>query len=171
MHQREYRFWVYLLSNRSHMFSMRKRMRSFVKQFLLCLISPGIFCLAQHEQSTDHVRSALAQQGFSGELDGKIGIHLIGALNCGTNRLQVYFYEWEEANPPGKAVHSISRILLFSGKDQYLGSYVVSDRPTTLTSDALKFEYPEDAGNTIRCTQNKPPRKVLLNGELQEFAK
>jgi len=61
--------------------------------------------------------------------------------------------------------------VLLSGGNHYIGSYVVADRPSSIDRRSLRFDYPEQSGNTIKGDSNGPPKQVLLNGELQILAK
>jgi len=119
--------------------------------------------------SSAKLKKELAAQSFTGVLEGDVRFTALGALHCGTNSLQVVFYEWHESSPPGKAVHSSYRVILMHGTT-YLGSYAVEDRPT-IKGDELRFPYDAD-GNSMKCgADGVPPKKILLNGEIVSLAK
>ncbi len=119
--------------------------------------------------SSETLKKELSSQHFSGVLDGDVRFTTLGALRCGTNSLQVVFYEWHESSPPGKAVHSSERVILIHGA-AYVGSYVVHDKPS-IQGDELRFLYGA-RGDSIRCGMDgAPPKKVLLDGGIVSLAK
>jgi hypothetical protein len=121
--------------------------------------------------SADSLRRLLSKQGFTGELTGNVQFTKLGVLGCNATNLRVFYYEWEESNPPGVAIHQSKRIILVGPHNEYIGSYAVEDRPITIGRKSLVFDYPEKLGNVIRCDQNGLPKSVLLNGEPQILAK
>jgi hypothetical protein len=120
---------------------------------------------ATHRLTLAKLKSLLESQGFSGGFEGRVRISRLGEMNCAANNLQVYYYTWEETNPPGEAIHAAYRILFFKDSTTYLGQYQVGDRPKLLQSNKLVFNYAEGDGNTIQCDQNGLPESVLINGE------
>lgn len=120
-------------------------------------------------ESSARLKKELASQHFSGVLEGNVRFTTLGRLSCGSNSLQVVFYEWEESSPPGAAVHSSYRVILMHGPT-YLGSYVVADKPS-IQGDELRFPYSEN-GNSIKCgIDGAPPKEVLLDGENLSLSK
>ncbi len=97
-------------------------------------------------------------------LEGKVAFDSLGTFDCGARKLEVFYYSWEESNPPGLAIHASYRILFMAGTN-YLGSYHVQDRPERVTRTAIVFNYPQNDGNAISCDGGKLPDSVLLNGE------
>jgi hypothetical protein len=82
--------------------------------------------------------------------------------------LQVYYYTWEETSPPGCAIHFNQRLIFIQNRD-YLGQYVIADRPTLIKQDSLRFTYPVEDGNTIQCDQDGLPKSIQLNGQFTIF--
>jgi hypothetical protein len=107
----------------------------------------------------------LSKQGFTGQLYGNVKVTLtrLGAMKCNAETLQVYYYTGEETNPPGRAIH-FSQRLIFIDNREYLGQYVIADRPTLLRLQTLRFPYSRDDGNTIQCGQEGLPELVHLDG-------
>ena len=133
----------------------------------LVLTTPDSF--SQTDRKHQLIRT-LADQGFSGSLAGKISLSELGHLNCGVNAYRTVFYEWEEINPPGKAIHSAQRLIFLAGT-RYVGSYVIEDRPVQITSASILFGYKENLGHAIVCDDIGPGKEVLLDGELHSFSK
>jgi len=132
--------------------------------FCLLLLSTGIFAQTPRT-STSTLRHLLAQQGFSGALEGKIAIKRLGVFHCGSRPLEVFYHSWEESNPPGKAIHAAYRIVFLENGNKYVGQYMVQDPPVNITRTAIVFDYPEGYGNTIECEGESLPEQVQLNGE------
>lgn len=141
-----------------------------MRYFLTSLLLIGMLCSPSAEcESTAKLKNILAGQSFSGVLEGNVIFTTMGQFTCGSNSLQVVFYEWEESMPPGKAVHSSYRVILMHGAT-YLGSYVVEDKPS-IQGNELMFPYTEN-GNSIMCgTEGRLPKKVLLDGEIVSLVK
>lgn len=116
------------------------------------------------------MKEQLSRQGFSGPLTGKVHLDELGSLHCGIRVYRVFFWDWEESNPPGEAIHAAYRLIFFDG-EKYLGSYKVGDRPNTLTAESILFPYPEKFGNRIACADIGPGRNADLNGEQVAFFK
>lgn len=112
---------------------------------------------------TKSLTDILSKQGFTGLLQGKITFKFLGNMQCGSAALGVYYYTWEETNPPGRAIH-FSQRLIFIEKSKYLGQYVIADRPTLVKRDSLRFPYSKEDGNTIQCDQEGSPESVHLGG-------
>lgn len=113
--------------------------------------------------NTKSLRKILTEQGFTGSLQGKVRFNHLGKMKCNSAMLQVYYYTWEETNPPGRAIH-FSQRLIFIQERNYLGQYVIPDRPVLINSDFLLFPYSKDDGNTIQCNQEGLPESVNLDG-------
>ena len=128
----------------------------------LLLLSASIFAQTPRT-STSTLRHLLAQQGFSGALEGKIAIKRLGVFHCGSRPLEVFYHSWEESNPPGKAIHAAYRIVFLENGNKYVGQYKVQDPPVKITRTAIVFGYPEGDGNTIECEGDSLPEKVNLN--------
>jgi hypothetical protein len=107
----------------------------------------------------------LAQQGFSGALEGKIAIKRLGVFHCGSRTLEILYHSWEESNPPGKAIHAAYRIVFLENGNKYVGQYMVQDPPVKITRTEIVFGYPEGDGNIIECEGDSLPKEVTLNGE------
>ncbi|HKO19383.1 MAG TPA: hypothetical protein VJU82_10910 [Acidobacteriaceae bacterium] len=131
--------------------------------------------IAMNCQSADSGQHSLKQQlsrdGFSGPLTGRIKFTRIGLLECGERQYRAFYYEWEQSQPLGKAIHAHSRLLFLDDAGRYLGSYSVEDRPIRLTIHSIVFAYTEQMGNRIRCSDIGPGRHVLLDGEPEQFFK
>jgi len=118
-----------------------------------------------------HLRRLLAEQGFSGELRGKVTIAQLGVLGCGNDEFQVFYYSWEESNPPGKAIHANYRILFLKSGNTYVGSYSTSDRHPKVKGREIRFEDSTDQGNVIACNEDGLPKTVVLDGERRLLTK
>jgi len=125
----------------------------------------------QPEMVPLHWKRLLAQQGFSGALEGKVNLVRVGTLPCGAQRLRIFFYSWEESDRPGEAIHANYRVVFLENENKYVGSYVVADRPSKVTGNELRFDYPAKFGNAISCDHQALPSKVLLDGEIKELGK
>jgi hypothetical protein len=113
---------------------------------------------------TKSLKDILSQQGFTGLLQGKVTFKYLGNMKCNSVALRAYYYTWEETNPPGRAVHASYR-LIFIEKRDYVGQYVVSDRPFLVKPDMLRFQVSEEDRNSLRCDPNGLPKSLILDGE------
>ena len=84
-------------------------------------------------------------------------------MKCNSEELQVFYYTWEETNPPGQAIHFNAR-LIFIEKQDYLGHYMVSARPVLVKPDLLRFPVSAEDGNALRCDQDGLPKSFYLDG-------
>jgi len=116
----------------------------------LLLLSASIFAQPPRT-SISTLKHLLAQQGFSGALEGNIAIKRLGVFQCGSRPLEVFYHSWEESHPPGKAIHAAYRIVFLENGNKYVGQYKVEGPPTKITRTAIVFDYPERDGNTIRA--------------------
>jgi hypothetical protein len=112
---------------------------------------------------TKSLRDILSKQGFTGTLQGKVTFSRLGTLKCNSATLQVYYYTWEETNPPGRAIH-FSQRLIFVENRNYIGQYVVSDRPVQVRPDLLRFPVSEEDGTSLRCDQEGLPKSLIFDG-------
>lgn len=103
------------------------------------------------------LKDILSKQGFSGLLEGKVTFELLGSMQCNSSKLQVYYYTWEETNPPGRAVH-FSQRLIFIENREYKGHYVVEDHPALLNNQTLLFPIHETMAIPFNAT-----REACLN--------
>ena len=71
----------------------------------------------------------------------------------------------------GEAKRSANRIILVTGKREYLGMYSVNDFPERIENDCLVFQYTSEEGNTLCVGANGLPEEVLLNGEISVLFK
>ena len=131
--------------------------------FYLLILSTSVFAQSPRT-STRTLKHLLAQQGFSGALEGKIAIKRLGVLRCGSRTLEVFYHSWEESHPPGKAIHAAYRIVFLENGNKYVGQYKVQDPPTKITRTAIVFDYPAGDGNNIECEGDSLPEEVMLNG-------
>ena len=141
-----------------------------MKYSAMLLLSCTLFAQSNHG-SEWNLKKTLASQGFSGQLTGKVHFSRLGDLACNAHTFRVFYYEWEETNPPGKAIHFQSRVLLIDAHGNYIGSYVIEDRPVRVTPNALVFPYEESSGNKIQCDEDSWPESVILNGQGTTFFK
>jgi len=133
---------------------------------LLLGFAPTVACPAKKLPiSVSQLKSILAKQGFSGTVRGDVHFSNFGILPCGSNRYQVFYYEWYESHPPGLAIHAQYRVLFIRNDNSYVGSYVVQDRPMRISGNSLIFEYPGNLGNRIQCDADGLPANILLNDE------
>lgn len=149
-------------------------MRLIVLRYLAGILTLAqlVACFAIAQKTGDKaLKELLSKQGFTGELKGKVNFDSLGSLQCNADKLQVFYYEWEESHPPGFAIHASYRVIFIGKGNRYLGSYAVEDQPKIVGSLALIFDYPAKLGNTIRCDPSGLPKSVLLDGELPELEK
>jgi hypothetical protein len=136
------------------------------------LLAAVLLSLTSNAQRVDtkSLRDILAEQGFTGQLDGNIKVRFarLGVMKCNTAILQVYYYTGEETHPPGRAIHFSQRLIFIEGRT-YLGQYVVSDRPVLVKPDSLGFPYSKGDGNTIQCDQEGLPKLARLDGHYLDF--
>ena len=139
--------------------------------YVIVVLLIGTLPLYAQQPNARALKTLLAQQGFSGELHGKVHFTALGTLACHGKKLQAFFYEWEQSNAPGQAIHASHRIVFIAPGDRYVGSYTVEDRPLKTGPETIVFGYPQKAGNAIHCGAAGLPKTVLLNGENQVLAK
>jgi hypothetical protein len=130
---------------------------------LLAMVSLSSISSAQ-KLDTKSLKDLLSKQGFTGLLQGNVTFNLLGGMRCNSAMLQVYYYTWEETSPPGRAIH-FSQRLIFIQNREYMGQYVIADRPTLLKQQSLRLPYSGDDGNTIQCDQGGLPQVVHLDGQ------
>ncbi|HME57215.1 MAG TPA: hypothetical protein VKF63_02680 [Terracidiphilus sp.] len=135
---------------------------NYFKRVLLAAMLLSVASSAQ-KMDTKSLREILFKQGFTGSLQGKIAFHRLGTMKYNSSMLQVYYYTWEETNPPGRAIH-FSQRLIFIENSNYLGQYVIADRPVLIKPDSLRFPYTKEDGNTIQCDQEGLPESVHMDG-------
>jgi hypothetical protein len=114
------------------------------------------------------LRDILSKQGFTGLLQGKVTFALLGDMKCNSRMLHVYYYTWEESEPHAAAIH-FSQRLIFIDNQNYVGQYVVSDRPVLVKPDSLRFPVSEEDGDSLRCDQDGLPKTLVLDGESRIF--
>lgn len=136
----------------------------------LLVLSTSIFAQTPRTSSRT-LKQLLAQQGFSGALDGKIAIERLGVFHCGSRPLEVFYHSWEESHPPGKAIHAAYRIVFLENGNKYLGQYKVQDPPAKVTRTGVIFDYPKRGGNKIECDGDSLPQSLTLNGETKDLFK
>lgn len=129
---------------------------------LLVLVLPS----SGQERDTKSLKDILSEQGFSGLLQGKITFKLLGDMSCKSKVLQVYYYTWEETNPPGKAIH-FSQRLIFIHKNRYVGQYAVPDGPSLIRPNLLRF--PDSKEDSVNCDETGLPKSITLDGESSEL--
>ena len=100
---------------------------TYLMRVLLAAILLSLTSGAQ-KLDTQWLRDILSKQGFTGTLQGKVTFSRLGTMRCNSVALEVYYYTWEETNPPGRAIHASYRLIFIEDR-QYLGQYVVSDCP------------------------------------------
>ena len=133
--------------------------------FVRLLLAIMLLSLTSTAQRLDRksLRDILSKQGFSGELHGKVTFSRLGTIKCNAEELQVFYYTWEETNPPVRAIH-FSQRLIFVEKRNYIGQYVIPDRPVLVKPDLLRFPFSEKDGNALRCDQDGLPKFLQLDG-------
>jgi hypothetical protein len=117
---------------------------------------------------TKSLKDILSKQGFTGTLQGKVTYKYLGNMKCNSASLKVYYYTWEETNPPGRAIHFIQRLIFIENRN-YLGQYVIADRPVLVKPDMLHFPFSEKDGNSLRCDQDGLPKSLILDGEYSDL--
>lgn len=129
------------------------------------LLVATLLSLTSNAQKLDSksLKDILSKQGFTGLLQGKVAFTLLGDMKCNSAVLQVYYYTWEETNPPGRAIHASYRLIFIENRN-YLGQYVVSDRPALVKPDTVRFPVSQEDGNTLKCSQEGLPKSLYLDG-------
>ena len=139
-----------------------KRSTHLLRVLLVAMLLP--LTSSAQKLSTKSLKDILSKQGFSGELKGKITFALLGEMKCGSKMLRVYYYTWEETNPPGHAIHFIQRLIFIENRE-YRGQYVVSDRPVLVKPDKLRFPVSGGDRNSLKCDQDGLPESFILDDE------
>jgi hypothetical protein len=143
------------------------------RYFSICAIAIVVAfnsCSASGQKSDTELKRSLTRQSFSGMLEGNVHFTELGVFDCQSKAVRVIYYEWNESNPPGKAIHASYRVILMTG-NSYMGSYAIEDKPTVVNGKAIVFPYSPAEGNVIVCGVGGLPQEVLLNGENLELAK
>jgi hypothetical protein len=137
---------------------------------IICLTVLTCYAFS-NDSATNALKRSLAKQGFTGTLTGKVKISKVGVIAVGDTKYQIFYYEWQESNPPGLAIHASQRIILMKGAGQYIGFYRVEGPPTKVGPQSILFDHPESLGNSISFDKNGPPTRVRLSGELYDLEK
>jgi hypothetical protein len=95
-----------------------------------------------------------------------VALKRLGVFACGTRKLEISYYSWEESNPPGRAIHASYRVVLLEDGSKYVGSYSIQDPPAKIARTAILFNYPKDDGNAITCDGDNLPESAVLNDPL-----
>ena len=135
-------------------------------KYMLCvLLIAALLTLSSDAEklSRKSLEHILSEQGFGVLLQGKVRFAHLGEMKCGSKILDVYYYTWEETNPPGRAIH-FSQRLNFLENRTYVGHYVISDRPVLVKPDRLRFPVPEEEGNLLRCDKDGLPKSAYMDG-------
>ncbi len=117
------------------------------------------------------LKRVLLTQGFSGLTSDDVEFYHLGVLRCGRRLYDAYLYGWTQKHSPGLTKHAQMRIIFFSGKDTYLGSYAIQDVPIHVGPHAFEFAYSAHLGNKIACHEGQLPANTVLNGEVSSFFK
>ena len=126
-------------------------------------------CVASTQSKRALIR-ILQQQGFTGALTGDIHFTTLGTLHCPSTDLQVIYFEWYGPVNPGSH-RAQYRILFLEGGNRYLGSYLISDRPKSISHNSILFDYDKNSGDVITCGDIGPGKSVQLDGALPSFDK
>ena len=129
------------------------------------------FAAKKPSLSVSQLKSILGKQGFTGMLNSEAHFSELGILACGSKQYEVFYYEWYETHPPGRAIHAQYRIVFIENDSTYIGSYVVQDRPKIISRDAVEFDCAESDGNRLQCSADGLPDSLLLDGETRDLLK
>lgn len=127
-------------------------------------------------KSTDFNRGevfrVLSAGGFSGVLNQKVQIIKIGAIKIEDTCLNLYVYTLTSESKGGSegARHMAKRLLILSNTE-YLGMYAIDELPKGLIGNTLEFSGSTEAGNRIVFSNELPPEKIYLDGEVRRLFK
>lgn len=106
--------------------------------------------------------SILKRGEFSGSVDRKASIRLVGCVPSRQGELGVYFYRREFGN------HRVTyRLIFISNTEGYMGMYDVPGAPSRIEGDRIVYDLPVMEGNEIHIREGHPPRSVHLDGEVK----
>jgi hypothetical protein len=110
--------------------------------------------------------------GFSGVLNQKVQLTKIGAIEIKNTCLNLYVYTFtsESKGGPKGARHMATRLLILSNTE-YLGMYPIDELPTGLVGNTLEFPGSTEEGNSIVFSNEVPPEKIYLGGEVRRLFK
>jgi len=133
--------------------------------------------LAAHKTATECLagkRAALVRGHFSGGIfcSRKNASFVLVGRTTGKN-YAIYDYRYRFRPHPESVVHGGRRLVVFHG-ETYVGQYGLSSPPEVevhVVGPQVLLKTPHDR-ETVRLDFSKrPPAKILVNGELEEFSR
>ncbi len=122
------------------------------------------------KQCLGGMKNALIAGHFTGPLvckEGSATFYLAGRTTGG--RYSIYDYRYRYLPNKGNTVHGGQKIVIFVGK-RYIGQYALSPPPYVSVSvhGTRVFLEIESTGEKAKLDFSKgPPKKVLINGEIE----
>ncbi|MCG7537890.1 hypothetical protein [Pseudoalteromonas sp. OOF1S-7] len=122
---------------------------------------------ADCNENTKVTSQKLSSQAFSGILDGREKIELIGGVSHLDFNYCIYFYAREFGNR-----RLAKRLVILDGNDgRYVGMFDVNDKPKGIVGNSIIFDYHDDLGNKIVVGPSGFPKNTYLDGEPKELFK
>lgn len=137
-------------------------MKSTVTRILTLLALP---ILLNGEAVARHVgvRELLKRQGFGRSLDHRASIKKIGVLRYPGVFYDIYYYDYDDPS-----LHGIYAIIVVKNGRKYLGYYRIMP-DCIVKNNKIKCDSPW--GNEIVFKNGRPPKQVLIDGEICDFYK
>jgi hypothetical protein len=136
---------------------------------LVALIPAGTVSTARAQSNAELIR-ILRQQGFTGALAGDIHFTPLGILKCAESNFRVIYFERYGPAHPGSH-RAQYRVIFLEAGNRYVGSYVITDRPLSVSHNSVLFSYDQTSGNAITCAEIGPEKHVVLDGGWESFFK
>jgi len=116
------------------------------------------------------MRDALIEGHFSGVMIcSREDVSLVLVGRTAGSDFSIYDYRYRFLPHPGGVYHGGQRLLVFHG-DKYVGQYVLQPLVTvTVHGTRVVLRGEEDRDNVELDFSGKPPNRILVNGEREEF--
>ncbi|VVT12736.1 hypothetical protein [Erythrobacter sp. EC-HK427] len=115
------------------------------------------------------VRDFLAEQGFSGPLNGREQIYEAGVVQAGTDAYNIYTFRGVHQPVPGGVDHGVNKILVLRNGNEFLGQYSVSMPSACQVSGRLVECSTGSPPSTFEFTADGPPAEIWFDGEAVPF--
>ena len=117
------------------------------------------------------MRRALVEGRFGGPIVcSRNNASLILAGRTTGTRLTIYDYRYRFLTHKGGVWHGGQRLMVFSG-NAYIGNYLLSPPRLRITVEgtSVVLKVPQTGEKVELDFSKAPPRKILVNGELEQF--
>jgi hypothetical protein len=109
------------------------------------------------------ISSILHSGGFLGLLDSNAELKPIGSIKKSNKCFDLFLYTYTSKIG---AQHMTKRLIILS-QFVYLGSYAIDEVPINIVENVVNFPGNETEGNSITFTDEAPPQKIYLDGEVR----